>query len=131
MTLKNQSTLRQSVRGAGQYVCWQCQQRRTITQNYLKRKEEGRLQWIEQAKEIRAGQRKSMFTVLKERGFVHAVAGEEKALDRLMIDKRIGAYVGIDPTAASLHVGHLLPLMALFWMHIHGFHTVSLVCAGR
>ena len=39
---------------------------------------------------------------------------------------RIGAYVGIDPTANSLHVGHLLPLMALFWMYMHGFraHTV-------
>ena len=128
MTLQSHTTLRQSVRRTGQYVCWQCQQRRTITQNFLKKKEEGRQQWAEYAKEIRAGQRKSMLTILKERGLVHAVAGEAKALDRLMIDKRIGAYVGIDPTASSLHVGHLLPLMALFWMHIHGFHTVSLVC---
>lgn len=44
-----------------------------------------------------------------------------------MIDKRIGAYVGIDPTAPSLHVGHMVPLMALFWMYINGLHTVSLV----
>jgi tyrosyl-tRNA synthetase len=44
-----------------------------------------------------------------------------------MINKRIGAYVGIDPTASSLHVGHLLPLMSLFWMYVHGFHTVSLL----
>lgn len=48
-------------------------------------------------------------------------------LDRLMIEKRIGAYVGIDPTAPSLHVGHLVPLMALFWMYINGLHAVSLV----
>ena len=43
-----------------------------------------------------------------------------------MKELRIGAYVGIDPTANSLHLGHLLPLMALFWMYIHGFraHTV-------
>lgn len=44
-----------------------------------------------------------------------------------MISKRIGAYVGIDPTAPSLHVGHLIPLMALFWMYVHGFHTVTLL----
>jgi tyrosyl-tRNA synthetase len=44
-----------------------------------------------------------------------------------MTNKRVGAYVGVDPTAASLHVGHLLPLMSLFWMYVHGYHTVSLL----
>ncbi|RYF08432.1 MAG: hypothetical protein EOO40_07845 [Deltaproteobacteria bacterium] len=49
------------------------------------------------------------------------------ALDWLLTEKRIAAYVGVDPTAPSLHVGHLLPLMALYWMYLHGYHTVSLV----
>ena len=49
------------------------------------------------------------------------------AIDRMMTEKRLGAYVGIDPTAPSLHVGHLLPLMSLFWMYIHGYHAVSLL----
>lgn len=44
-----------------------------------------------------------------------------------MTYKRIGAYVGIDPTAASLHVGHLVPLMALFWLYINGCQSLSLV----
>jgi tyrosyl-tRNA synthetase len=44
-----------------------------------------------------------------------------------MTDKRLGAYVGIDPTAPSLHVGHLLPLMSIFWMYVNGYHTVSLL----
>jgi len=44
-----------------------------------------------------------------------------------MIDSRVGAYVGIDPTAPSLHIGHMLPLMSLFWMYVHGYHTVTLV----
>lgn len=48
-------------------------------------------------------------------------------LDRAMTENRLGAYVGVDPTAPSLHVGHLLPFMSLFWMYIHGYHTVSLV----
>lgn len=45
----------------------------------------------------------------------------------MLIDDRIGAYVGIDPTAASLHIGHMLPLMSLFWMFIHGYHTITLL----
>ena len=48
-----------------------------------------------------------------------------------MTDKRVGAYVGIDPTAPSMHVGHLLPLMTLFWLYVHGYHVVSLVCPFR
>jgi len=45
----------------------------------------------------------------------------------MMTERRVGAYVGIDPTASSLHVGHLLPLMSLFWMYVHGYHTITLV----
>jgi tyrosyl-tRNA synthetase len=44
-----------------------------------------------------------------------------------MRTKRIGAYVGIDPTADSLHVGHLLPLMPLFLMWFHGYSAVTLI----
>ena len=44
-----------------------------------------------------------------------------------MTDKRLGAYVGIDPTASSLHIGHLLPMMSMFWMYVHGYHTVQLL----
>ena len=91
-----------------------------------------------------------MLSVLEKRGYINAIAGyvplthipstdaltqsqrrERNELDQLMTNKRIGAYVGVDPTAPSLHVGHLLPLMALFWLHVHGFHTVSLVCNVR
>lgn len=44
-----------------------------------------------------------------------------------MTDRRLGAYVGIDPTASSLHVGHLLPFMSLFWMYVHGYRSVVLL----
>jgi tyrosyl-tRNA synthetase len=54
-----------------------------------------------------------------------------QTLDWLLTEKRIGAYVGVDPTAPSLHVGHLLPLMALYWMYLHGYYTVSLVSHPR
>lgn len=48
-----------------------------------------------------------------------------------MNQKRIGVYVGVDPTAPSLHVGHLLPFMALFWMYIHGYPVTLLVSRIR
>ncbi|KAF2132221.1 tyrosyl-tRNA synthetase-like protein [Dothidotthia symphoricarpi CBS 119687] len=73
----------------------------------------------------------SILGVLEERGFVKDVAGGRQTLDWLLTEKRIGAYVGVDPTAPSLHVGHLLPLMALYWMYFHGYYTVSLANAGQ
>lgn len=68
-----------------------------------------------------------MLEILESRGFVHSIAGERRDFDNLMTDKRVGVYAGIDPTAASLHVGHMIPLMALFWMYIHGIHAYTLV----
>ncbi|KAF2205961.1 tyrosyl-tRNA synthetase [Delitschia confertaspora ATCC 74209] len=79
---------------------------------------------------IKAGMEKSVLSVLEERGYVKDVAGGRQALDFLMTDKRIGAYVGVDPTAPSLHVGHLLPLMVLYWMYLLGFTTVTLLGGG-
>ena len=34
---------------------------------------------------------------------------------------------GIDPTANSLHLGHLVPLMPLFWMYMHGYRAITLI----
>lgn len=52
---------------------------------------------------------------------------DRNALDRLLRTRRLGIYAGIDPTASSLHLGHLLPYMVLFWLYHHGHHVVSLV----
>ena len=44
--------------------------------------------------------------------------------------RRIGAYVGVDPTASSMHVGHLIPFMALFWLYLYGHKAITLVGGG-
>jgi len=44
-----------------------------------------------------------------------------------MTETRLGAYLGIDPTASSPHIGHLIPFMALAWMYVHGYHAVLLL----
>ncbi|KAI4265314.1 MAG: hypothetical protein L6R38_009515 [Xanthoria sp. 2 TBL-2021] len=103
-------------------------QKRTITRNYEAKVKDAEEQWQGNYAEIQTGQRQSMLDILKERGFLNAVAGgSQENLKSLMDQKRIGAYVGIDPTAPSLHVGHLVPLMALFWMYVHGFQSVTLI----
>lgn len=48
-------------------------------------------------------------------------------MDRLLTEKRVGIYLGIDPTASALHVGHLVPMMALYWMWYLGYNTETLV----
>lgn len=50
-----------------------------------------------------------------------------ETIKEIMRTKRIGAYVGIDPTADSLHVGHILPLMPMFLMYFHGHPAVTLI----
>ncbi|KAH9219223.1 hypothetical protein DL95DRAFT_331461 [Leptodontidium sp. 2 PMI_412] len=119
------------------YVCASCSlrasrsptatTRRWIGMKYLTKVANAETEWAEKASIIRSGGQKSMLTILEERGLVKSITGDRDALDKYMTDRRIGAYVGIDPTAASLHVGHLLPLMSLFWMFVHGYHTVSLL----
>lgn len=41
--------------------------------------------------------------------------------------KRISAYAGVDPTAPSLHLGHLIAFMPLFWMYLHGYGAFTLI----
>ncbi|KAK0114325.1 tyrosyl-tRNA synthetase [Cadophora gregata] len=119
------------------YVCASCAlrastspttiSRRWIGMKYLAKLANAEAQWQEKAAKIEAGKQKSMLTILEERGLVNSITGDRDALDKYLTKKRVGAYVGVDPTAASLHVGHLLPLMSLFWMYVHGYHTVSLL----
>jgi tyrosyl-tRNA synthetase len=67
--------------------------------------------------------------VLSERGFIHQVS-EPEALDALAGSKQITAYIGFDCTAASLHVGSLLPIMMLYWLQQTGHRPIALMGGG-
>lgn len=41
--------------------------------------------------------------------------------------QKVVVYAGVDPTADSLHVGHLLPLMSLLHFYLHGHRSIGLV----
>lgn len=67
--------------------------------------------------------------VLRERGLVAQVTHEEE-LARLLDQEPVTAYCGFDPTADSLHVGHLRPIMLLVHLQRHGHRPIALVGGG-
>ncbi|KAK3899244.1 mitochondrial tyrosine--tRNA ligase [Staphylotrichum tortipilum] len=102
-------------------------QRRAISTGWLRKTDEALADWEKRAKEVKDGARPNFWDMLEERGYVKDTAGSRETIRELMRLKRVSAYVGIDPTASSLHVGHLLPLMPLFWMYLHGYGAFTLL----
>ncbi|KAL7926901.1 hypothetical protein ACQKWADRAFT_278970 [Trichoderma austrokoningii] len=103
------------------------QSARGIATSYLVKVAEGNKRWEERAVKIQNGELPHVWDVLDERGYIKDVAGTPEKIKELMRVKRIGAYVGVDPTADSMHVGHLLPMMPLFWLWFHGHPAVTLL----
>ncbi len=66
---------------------------------------------------------------LKERGFIHQIS-DESGLDELFAKETVTAYIGYDPTASSLHVGHLTQIMMLHWLQATGHRPISLMGGG-
>ncbi len=66
--------------------------------------------------------------ILKERGFIAQVTFEED-LYKLLEREQVTYYVGFDPTADSLHVGHYIPIMAMAHMQKAGHRPIAL-CGG-
>ncbi|KAL6860065.1 tyrosyl-tRNA synthetase [Amphichorda felina] len=105
----------------------EAQRARGIATSYLDKVDEGDKRWKERAEKIQNGEIPHVWDVLAERGYIKDVAGNPDKIKEIMRIKRIGGYVGIDPTADSMHLGHLLPFMALFWMWFHGHPAVLLL----
>ena len=73
---------------------------------------------------------RDILATLEERGLLGSVAGPRHGLQRLLDSKSVGVYCGVDPTAKSMHIGNLLPLMVLFWLYRYGHFTRTLVGGG-
>jgi len=69
------------------------------------------------------------FQELKERGLVHQIT-DEKALEKQLNEESVKLYVGFDPTADSLHIGHLLPILMLRRFQQNGHVPIALVGGG-
>ena len=72
---------------------------------------------------------KNVLDVLTERGFVkQTVYGDD--LKKKLETESISFYVGFDPTADSLHIGHYIPIMAMAWMQKFGHTPIALFGGG-
>ncbi len=72
---------------------------------------------------------KNVLDVLTERGFVkQTVYGDD--LRKKLETESISFYVGFDPTADSLHIGHYIPIMAMAWMQKYGHTPIALFGGG-
>ncbi|QUC19967.1 uncharacterized protein UV8b_04208 [Ustilaginoidea virens] len=103
------------------------QHARGISGSYLAKVAQGEQEWEQRAERILKGEQPHEWDLLEERGYIKDVAGTPETIKEIMRIKRIGVYVGVDPTADSLHIGHLLPFMPLFWLWFHGYPAVTLL----
>jgi tyrosyl-tRNA synthetase len=71
----------------------------------------------------------SFLKVLAERGYIHQVS-DTAGLDAAAREGRLVAYVGYDCTAPSLHIGHLLSIMMLYWLQQTGGKPIALMGGG-
>lgn len=72
--------------------------------------------------------KQNVFDILEERGFVEQAT--DKGQIKELLNRPIVCYVGFDPTAKSLHVGSLLPIMALVHMQRAGHKPIIVVGGG-
>ena len=71
----------------------------------------------------------NLLDTLRERGFVDSVTEPEGEVRELLASSTT-AYIGFDPTAASLHVGSLVPIMSLVHLQRAGHRPIALVGGG-
>lgn len=71
----------------------------------------------------------NLLDTLHERGFIDQTTHEDELREYLATEK-VTCYIGFDPTASSLHVGSLVPIMALAHMQRHGHRPIALVGGG-
>ena len=71
----------------------------------------------------------SIFDEMKERGLIAQMTNEEK-IRELLEKEQVTFYIGFDPTADSLHVGHFLQLMVMSRMQKAGHRPIILLGTG-
>lgn len=70
-----------------------------------------------------------VYEELKERGLIAQATDEEKVRD-LLNNGKTSFYIGFDPTADSLHVGHFIPIMVASYLQRAGHRPIMLFGGG-
>ncbi len=71
----------------------------------------------------------TVLDILKQRGFVENTTHDQELTDHFAAGAA-SCYIGFDPTAPSLHVGSLVPIMALAHLQQSGHQPIALVGGG-
>ena len=71
----------------------------------------------------------NVFDVLKERGFIEQCTHEEE-IRELLANEKIKFYIGFDPTADCLHIGHFMQIIIIMYMMKYGHTPVVLLGGG-
>lgn len=71
----------------------------------------------------------NVYDVLKERGFIEQTTDDE-AIRELLGKEKIRFYIGFDPTADCLHVGHFMQVIIMMYMQKYGHTPVVLIGGG-
>ena len=71
----------------------------------------------------------NVFDTLMERGYIKQTTHEEE-IRELLGKEKITFYIGFDPTADSLHVGHFIAMMFMSHMQKAGHRPIALVGGG-
>ncbi len=72
---------------------------------------------------------RNVFDVLKERGYIEQCTHEEE-IRELLGKESVTFYIGFDPTADSLHIGHYIQIMVMSIMQQHGHKPIALLGDG-
>lgn len=72
---------------------------------------------------------RNVYDVLNERGFIKQTTDEDEIRD-LLGKEKVTFYIGFDPTADSLHVGHFMQVIIMMHMQKHGHRPIVLIGGG-
>lgn len=72
---------------------------------------------------------RNVYDVLMERGFIEQ-ATHEAEIKEMLGKEAVTFYIGFDPTADSLHIGHFIQVMVMMHMQQHGHKAIGLVGGG-
>ncbi|MBQ8636530.1 MAG: tyrosine--tRNA ligase [Clostridia bacterium] len=72
---------------------------------------------------------RNVYDILKERGLIAQTTHEEE-IRELLGKEKVTFYIGFDPTADSLHVGHFLQMVVMKHMQDAGHRPIALIGGG-
>lgn len=72
---------------------------------------------------------KNVYDILQERGYIEQATHEEE-IKALLEKEQVTFYIGFDPTADSLHVGHFIQVMVMMHMQQAGHKPIAIIGGG-